>query len=103
MYPAFAALRKNGPARTELMYRQWVEKLATKEYTDELVVIAVALELSVRLVVIPYTPESSNRPWVITTYGASSMKEEDASTIYFGNNDVHYVYLSRHTHKESKL
>ena len=93
IYPAFAAIGKDGPARTELMYTQWVEKLATKEYADELVLLAVALELSVCLVVIPYTPESSDRPWVITTYEAPSMKLDGASTIYFGNNGVHYVYL----------
>ena len=97
LYPAFAALGNNGPARTEAVYTQWVQKLATREYADELVLLAVALELPVRLVVIPYTPESSDRPWVITAYGAPSMGLDGTRTIYFGNNDVHYVYLSRAT------
>ena len=95
LYPAFAALRNNGPVRTEDMYKRWVGKLNTKEYADELVVLAVALELPVRLVVIPFTPQSSDRPWVITSYEAPGMGLDGTSTIYFGNNDVHYVYLSR--------
>ena len=98
LYPAFAALGNNGPARTEAMYKQWVEKLEMKEYADELVLLAVALVLPVRLVVIPYTPQSSDRPWVITSYGAPGMGLDGTRTIYFGNNDVHYVYLSRDTH-----
>ena len=98
LYPAFAALGNNGPARTEAMYKQWVEKLDTREYADELVLLAVALELPVRLVVIPYTPQSSDRPWVITSYAAPGMGLDGTRTIYFGNNDVHYVYLSRDTH-----
>ena len=81
--------------RTEDMYKRWVGKLNTKEYADELVVRAVALELPVRLVVIPFTPQSSDRPWVITSYEAPGMGLDGTSTVYFGNNDVHYVYLSR--------
>ena len=69
-----------------------------REYADELVLLAVALELPVRLVVIPYTPKSADRPWVITMYGAPGMGLDGTRTIYFGNNDVHYVYLSRDTH-----
>ena len=33
-----------------------MQKLATSEYADELVVLAVTLELPVRVVVIPHTP-----------------------------------------------
>ena len=98
LYPAFAALGNNGPARTEAMYKQWVEKLGTREFADELVLLAVALELPVRLVVIPYTPPASERPWVITSYEAPGRVLDDTSTIYLGNNDVHYVFLSRATH-----
>ena len=97
LYPAFASLRNNGPVRTKAMYNQWVERLNTKEYADELVVLAVALELPVRLVVIPYTPQSSDQSWVITSYGTSSIGLDETRTIYFGNNDIHYVYLSRVT------
>ena len=59
-----------------------------REYADELVLLAVALELPVRLVVIPYTPQSSDRPWVITSYGAPGMGLDGTRTIYVGINDV---------------
>ena len=98
LYPSFAALGKNGPVRTEAMYKQWVERLATKEYADELILLAVAMELSIRLVVIPYTPQSSDRPWAITSYAPPAMEKVGSITIYLGNNDVHYVYLSRDPH-----
>ena len=62
IYAAFAFLESNGVQRTELLYERWVQKLATKEYADELVVLAVALELSIRIVIIPYTPESASSP-----------------------------------------
>ena len=52
-YAAFAGLAVNGPARTEQLYRKWVQKLATREYADELVVLAVALALPIHIVVIP--------------------------------------------------
>ena len=93
-----AVVEAHGPVRTETLYKQWVKRLATKEYADELILLAVAMELSIRLVVIPYTPQSSDRPWVTTSYGPAVMEQEDSKTIYLGNNDVHYVYLSRDPH-----
>ena len=93
IYAAFALLESNGVQRTELLYERWVQKLATKEYADELVVLAVALELSIRIVIIPYTPESALRPWAIPTYGSTGVAQDSRTTIYLGNNDVHYVYL----------
>ena len=74
--------------KVQCMMSPWVS-------TPVLVVLAVALEPPVRLVVIPFTPQSSDRPWVITSYEAPGMGLDGTSTIYFGNNDVHYVYLSR--------
>ena len=59
VYPAFAALDNNGSARMDAMYKQWVGKLDTGEYADELVLLVVALELPVRLVVILCIPQSS--------------------------------------------
>ena len=94
IYPAFAGLASNGPARTEALYNQWVAKLATREYADELVLIAVSLELPIRIVVIPYTPESALAPWAVTSYGSPEVVQDGSRTIYLGNNDVHYVYLS---------
>ena len=93
IYAAFASLAVRGPRRTEQLYERWVAKLAFKEYADELVVVAVALELSIRIVVIPYTPESALRPWAIPTYGSTGVAQDAGRTIYLGNNDVHYVYL----------
>ena len=80
-----------GPARTEQMYTRWVEKLATREYADELVLLCVAMELGVRITVIPYTPPLANAQWAITTYGP----EDGDHVLFLGNNDVHYVYLSQ--------
>ena len=90
---AFASLAVRGAQRTEQLYERWVAKLALKEYADELVVLAVALELSIRIVVIPYTPESAFLPWAIPTYGPTGAAQDASRTIYLGNNDVHYVYL----------
>ena len=93
IYPAFASLAVRGPQRTEQLYERWVAKLAFKEYADELVVVAVALELSIRIVVIPYTRESALHPWAIPTYGSTDVAQNARTTIYLGNNDIHYVYL----------
>ena len=91
VFPAFAGLNVRGPARTDALYTQWVQKLATKEYADELVVLCVALELSIRITVIPFTPLAALAPWAVTTYGPAGAD----GVIYVGNNDVHYVYLSQ--------
>ncbi len=91
IYNAFAGLDIRGPARTEQMYARWVEKLATREYADELVLLCVAVELGIRLTVIPYTPPLANSQWAITAYGPEAAEH----VIYLGNNDVHYVYLSQ--------
>ena len=91
IYQAFAGLDIRGPARTEQMYARWVQKLATREYADELVLLCVAMELGIRITVIPYTPPVANAPWAITAYGPEGAEH----VLYLGNNDVHYVYLSR--------
>ena len=91
VFPAFAGLNVRGPARTDALYTHWVQKLATKEYADELVVLCVALELSIRITVIPFTPLTALAPWAVTAYGPAGAD----GAIYMGNNDVHYVYLSQ--------
>ena len=93
VYPAFATIDARGPARTDSMYRKWVHRLAISEYADELVVMAVALELRVRIHCIPYTPASAVSPWAPSTYGVAALPGGAGDTIYLGNNDVHYVYL----------
>ena len=49
LYAAFAALGQSRD-RTMQQYTNWVGRLATREYADELVVLAVALELKVKIV-----------------------------------------------------
>lgn len=93
IYAAFALLGVGGVQRTELLYAHWVQKLASKEYADELVLLAVALELSIRIVIIPYTPADASRPWAIPTYGSTGAAPDAGRSIYLGNNDVHFVYL----------
>ena len=66
-----------------------------KEYADELVVLAVALELSIRIVVIPYTPEFALEHWKIPTYEPTNAAQDASRTIYLGNYDVHFVYLKQ--------
>ena len=68
--------------------------MATKEYADELVVLAVSLELAVRITIIPFTPPSALGQWAAATYAPVNAADDAARTIYLGNNDVHYVYLS---------
>ena len=91
IYCAFAALEPRGPARTEQMYVRWVQKLATREYADELVVLCVALELGIRVRIIPYTPPSAIGQWAIATYG----RENAEHVLHLGNNDARYVYISQ--------
>ena len=93
IYYAFAALDPRGPARTEQMYLRWVQKLATREYANELVVLCVALELGIRITIIPYTPPSAIGHWAVTTYGHADAEH----VLRFGNNDAHDVYLSQAT------
>ena len=53
IYNAFAGLAVGDSARTEAMYTRWVQRLATSEFANELVVLCVALELAVRITIIP--------------------------------------------------
>ena len=93
IYQAFAGLDVGGRARTEAMYTRWVQRLATREYADELVVLCVALELAVRITIIPHTPPHALGQWAVAAYGPDGADV----AIYLGNNDVHYVYLSQGT------
>ncbi len=71
VYAAFAGIDPNDAARTLSMYKNWAQKLATKEYADELVLLACALELRVRIVCVPYTPpghlSANERKWAISS------------------------------------
>ena len=95
IYLAFASLASRGPARTLERYRQWVQKLATREYADELVILAVALELQIRIICVPYTATTALAPWHIATYDPAQLGQDGhQKTILLGNNDVHFMYLS---------
>jgi hypothetical protein len=95
IYEAFACLEQDGAARTLSGYRHWVQSLATREYADELVLIAVALELKVRIVCVPFTPPEALDLWAISSYPDADSSAQMSCHIYLGNNDVHYMWLSR--------
>ena len=97
IYAAFAGIDPTSAARTPAMYNTWVQKLATKEYADELVILACALELKVKLVCVPFTPPEhvgdNGQKWSISQYSPPSGGALDALTVYLGNNDVHFMWL----------
>ena len=94
IYQAFAGLHEDGPARDIGMYKRWVSRLASNEFADELILVAVAIELQVRIVCVPFTPATATRPWIITTYQDAASVIPDDRNIYLGNNDVHYMWIS---------
>jgi hypothetical protein len=79
------------------MYKKWVDRLATDEFADELILVAVAIEMKIRIVCVPFTPATATRQWVIATYQDAASVIPDDRNIYVGNNDVHYVWLTRST------
>ncbi len=94
LHGAFAGLAANGPPPTLAMYHKWVGRLATKEYADELVVVACSLELKVQIVCIPWTPSDAQTQWKISTYQPPGWSEPSDATVYLGNNDVHSMWLT---------
>ena len=94
IYLAYAGVDENSGVRTLAAYTAWVARLATKEYADELVVMACALELQIKIVCVPYTPVGSN-PWAVSTYALPQQEMQySRRTIYMGNNDVHYMWIA---------
>jgi hypothetical protein len=90
LFPAFAAIdSKSGPRQLQ-HYKHWVARLADREFADELVILAVVLELKIRIVAIPYTPTDSAQKWYISTYGAQNDVE-----VVIGNNDVHFMSITK--------
>ena len=65
-------------------------RLADKEFADELVLLAVVLELGIRIVAIPYTPSDSACKWCVSTYGSHHDIE-----VVVGNNDVHFMWIAK--------
>ena len=72
-----------------------MERLGQNEYADELVILAVAMELNVRIVCVPHTPQDAPQPWAISTYSNTEVMTQNDCTILLGNNDVHYMWLDR--------
>ena len=66
--------------------------MATNEFADELVVLATAMELKVRIVCVPYTAPG-RMDWQISKYPPTDHAIPDDMTIYLGNDNVHYVWL----------
>ena len=92
LFPAFAAIDPQNERRQLQHYKQWVARLAATEFADELIILAVVLELRIRLVCIPFTPPDSLDSWAITTYASASAPA--GLEIVLGNNDVHYMWLT---------
>ena len=90
--PADCSVSASSPGHTSEHYKAWVRKLATKEYADELVLVATARALGIEIQCVPYTPESSSTPWSITLYKPA--EQTPAPRIIVGNNDVHYMWLA---------
>ena len=94
LFSAFAALDPNSGARTLPAYKRWVEKLATREFADELVVLACAMELKIKIVCVPHTPDGLELKWAISTY-MPQHPLPDAMSVYLGSNDVRYMWLAK--------
>jgi hypothetical protein len=100
LFPAFAALDSQSDRRQLQQYKAWVKKLASKEYADELVLLATAHTLQVEIVCVPFTPEAANAPWAISTYRPQGGQLLVHPRIMLGNNDVHYMWLAITDSKE---
>ena len=77
------------------LYKAWVERLSQREFADELVIVAVARELNVRLICVPHTPQQAPQPWAISTYYNTEVSTQNDCIILLANNDVHYMWLDR--------
>ncbi len=92
LYAAFAAVGQGD--RSIDKYKTWAGKFATREYADELVVAAVALELQIKIVCVPHTPVTAGGTWAITKYQPPNADLADDHTVVLGNNDVHSMWLA---------
>lgn len=93
IHMAFTVLAVGGPARTEATHAGWARRLATRDYADELVVLCVAMELGIRITIIPFTRSAAQGTWAVSPHGPEGADH----TTHMDNNDVHYVYLPRGT------
>jgi len=61
-----------------------VVRLGQNEYADELVIVAVALELNIRIVCVPFTPQEASQPWAVSTYRNTDAIAENDCTVLLG-------------------
>jgi len=72
-----------------------VSRLSKNEYADELVVAAVAMELKIKIVCVPYTPPTAGGAWSISQYQPPNTDLPGDQTVVLGNNDVRYMWLAK--------
>ena len=98
--PIFAACDavhgNSGRAATLETYRQWIGTVAKGEFADELILAAAAKYLQVCITTVPHTPPGRNA-WAIAQLPSQELWPSAGITdeIGMGNNDVHYVWLTR--------
>ena len=73
-------------------YNKHVHALRQEKYADQLNLWQVSTILGIRIVVIPYTPNSADRTGACQDMNPKRVPAE--RTIYLGNNDSHYVWLN---------
>jgi hypothetical protein len=92
--PAFAYLQQQHEFGASFSdYTAWVNRVASTEYADELVLAATAEMLQLDLVVIPYTPPGSASQWAIWNSQSTERDQFSPHRILLGNDDVHYVLV----------
>ena len=79
-------------------YKAWIHKVATGEFADEIILAACAQRLKICITTVPHKPTGS-APWPIAQHPIQENWQQHGITeeneIALGNNDVHYVWLSR--------
>ena len=77
-------------------YKRWIANVATGEFADEVILAAVAKCLQVCITTVPHTPVDNNA-WAIAQRPVQELWPSAgiSDEIVMGNNDVHYVWLTR--------
>ena len=93
LLPAFAALDpRRGCAATIGSFKQWLNRVATRDFADELVLLAIALHLRLWIVALP---AKSN--WAVAEYPHHAKRRglniRENRRILIGNDNLHYVHV----------